>query len=162
MAKRSNGSNGNGTRPKPSLEERRIIHEQGVLQTLPSGVDVAVRPVTPTALLEAGKVPDILTPLVIDMLFEKDMSKTNAALDSFVQTPRAQREDALAMIESINAVCEAALVDPSQLPYLTYADRAYIFRMAFLPAEVLSRFRSQPAGDVARVDEGDHLSQAAV
>lgn len=161
MAKRNGAAPAPAPAEKFTIAERRAIFDQGVLHTLPSGVDVLLRPVTPDGLLRAGKVPDTLTPLVIDMLYEKDFTKTNKALDEFVQTPRDQREDTLKMLESIDAVCEAALVKPEQLPYLTYTDRAYIFRMAFLPAEVLSRFRAKQVRDVESVDEGDQVRQAA-
>lgn len=154
--------------PKPSItsrftvDERRIIQESGITYTLPSGVDVQLRPVSPMALLHSeGKIPDTLTPLVIDMLYEKDFNKTNAAVDAFVQTPREELAKTLEMLESIDMVCKAALLDPEQLPYLTFLDRAYIFRLAFLPAEVLSRFRRQQVGDVERVQSGEQVQQVA-
>lgn len=153
---------------KPSLtsrftvEERREIHENGIAYTLPSGVDVQLRNVSPMDLLHsAGKIPDTLTPLVIDMLYEKDFNKTNDALDKFVQEPRTELAKTLEMLESIDMVCRAALIDPEQLSYLTFLDRAYIFRLAFLPAEVLSRFRRQQVGNVGGVQSGEQVQQAA-
>lgn len=152
--------NGNGKpAPRYTLEERRTIIEEGVWHTLPSGIDVLLRPVDPIALLRGGKVPDILTPIVMDALYEP--RKTQEALDQFIKSPRAEQEETLQMLAAIDVVCEAALVDASQLPYLNFADRGFIFRLAFLPAEVLSRFRAKQVGDVERVHDGEQVPQAA-
>lgn len=151
--------NGNGKSAPYSLDERRAIVEEGVPYRLPSGVEVRLRPVDPIRLLRGGNVPDILTPIVMDALYEPD--KTQEALDQFVKTPREQQEETLQMLAGVDAVCEAALVDPEQLPYLTFADRGLIFRLAFLPAEVLSRFRFQQIGDVERVPDGEPVQQPA-
>lgn len=154
-------SNNGNSKPAPryTLEERRAVMEEGVWHSLPSGVDVLLRPVDPISLLRGGRVPDILTPIVMDALYEP--RKTQEALDEFVKTPRTQQEETLQMLAAIDVVCEAALVDASQLPFLSFADRGMIFRLAFLPAEVLSRFRAKQVGTVERVHNGDQVPQAA-
>lgn len=137
-----------------TLEERRAAQEEGIWQTLPGGVKVLMRPVKPDALIRSGKIPDILTPIMLNAIYEPSSVKINAAVDEFVETPREQREEILEMLASIDAVCEAALIDAEQLPYLTYSERTCIFRLAFLPVEVLSRFRLQPDRDVEVAADG--------
>lgn len=164
MAKRTQRATANNTVNMPqarySLDERRKVIEEGVDIVVPTGVAVRVRPVTPDGLLRTGKIPDTVTPIMLKALYEPD--KAQVALDEFVQEPRQTAEEMLTMLTAIDAVCEASLVDTSQLPYLTFQDKGFIFRMAFLPAEVLSRFRSEPARDVGRVDDGNEVRQVAV
>lgn len=143
------------TATRYSLDERRAIFDEGVPILLPSGVDVLLRPVTPETLLRAGKIPDTVTPILLKALYEP--LNAQKELDAFVQEPRQSAEETLAMLTAIGVVCEAALVDASQLPYLSFQDKGFIFRMAFLPAEVLSRFRAKSGGTVGRVDDGDQV-----
>jgi hypothetical protein len=142
-----------------SLDERRAIFDEGVPIILPSGVEVHLRPITPEALLRAGKIPDTVTPIVTKALYEPD--KTQAALDEFIKEERQTPEETLTMLTTISVVCEAAMVDPSLMPYLSFQDKGFIFRIAFLPAEVLSRFRARSLGDVERVDDGDQVQPVA-
>lgn len=144
-----------------SLEERRAIIEEGVPIPMPSGIEVLVRPVTPDGLLRAGKVPDTLTPLVMEILYERNADKINNILDEFVKKPRESLEETLEMLGSLDVVARASLVNPDQVSLLTFTDRGFLFRLAFLPAEVLSRFRRKQAGNVDGVDQGEPLPQTA-
>lgn len=148
-------------RPGFPLEERRAIIEEGVPIPMPSGVEVLVRPVTPDGLLRGGKVPDTLTPLVMEILYERNADKINGALDEFVKKPRETVEETLEMLGSLDVVARAALVNPDQLSLLNFTDRGFLFRLAFLPAEVLSRFRAKQTRNVDGVGESDEVQQAA-
>jgi hypothetical protein len=76
------------------------------------------------------------------------------------------------MIESINYVCKAALLYPKvvdtpkaedeiAVTELSLSDRMWIFKLAFMPAEVLSRFRYEPSRDVEdSADGGTDVQQA--
>lgn len=143
----------------PTIDDLRRAYEEGVPQTLLSGVEVQMRPVRPDALLISGKIPDILTPLVLGMLFPQEQGKEQVfpdevrnPVDDFLQKERAKAADAVEFVRAVDAVCEAALLDPSIVPYLSLADRMWIFRLAFMPAEVLSTFRLGQAADVGAVD----------
>lgn len=164
MAKqtKSNGvqapsTNGHQPPNRPTIEQLRRIHEEGVEQTLLSGIPVMMRPVRIEVLLASGHVPDILTPLMLKGLYEN----INDDLTDFVAKPRDGKEETLEMLRSVDAVCAASLVDPSIVPYLELPDRMWIFKLAFQPAEVLSSFRLRPEGDVVSVDEGEQVPQAA-
>jgi len=149
-------------------KEVRDAERQGVEQVLLSGLPVRMRPVDPLALLRGGRVPDILTPLVFKALY----AFPREDVDSFVFDQRKEIEETERMLESVNLVCEAALIYPKivaepngdgeiALEELSIADRMWIFRMAFMPAELLTRFRYEPAGDVETVaDEQSDPQQA--
>lgn len=148
--------NGNGAVDLTPASEYRTMREQGVPQTLLSGRKVKMRAVTPDKLLRSGRVPDILTPLVVKMLKGEAQ---NEEIDDFYGKERDEVKDWLAMIDSVNVVCEAALVYPRVVEQpegddeiaiddLSLQDRFWIFKLAFQPAEVLSRFRLESLADV--------------
>lgn len=160
----------NGTTPEGARTgaEIRAMREYGVWQTLLSGFPVRIRTVTPDALLQSGTVPDILTPLVTRMMFEHVETKE---LDAFL-AKREEAKEALEVVKSINAVCKAALVYPRIVENpqaddeicaedLNLADRGWIFKLAFMPAEVLKQFRLQPDRNVEVVPDGEIDEQQA-
>lgn len=150
--------NGNGAEhiaPKlPTIDELRKIYEEGLPQTLLSGIEVYMRPVRADVLLASGKVPDILTPLVINMLFppKREADEFVDEVGDFVSKPRDETKEALEFIKAANVVCEAALIDPSIVPYLSLSDRLWIFKLAFMPVAVLSTFRIKPRRNVETGD----------
>jgi hypothetical protein len=135
----------------PTVEELKRAYDEGTPQTLLSGLQVQMRSVRPELLLRSGKLPDILTPIVLKTLYESATEE----LDAYLFDQREQAEDALKMIEGVDAVCEQALVDPSIVPYLSLNDRMWIFKLAFMPAEVLSRFRLGQTRDVEVGADGE-------
>lgn len=148
--------------------EIRSMREQGVPQTLLSGIKVQMRTVTPDRLLRSGRVPDILTPLVNKMLFE---SVPNEELDKFIE-PREQTKENLEMIDSLNVVCEEALLYPRivadpvaddeiRADDLTLADRGWVFKLAFQEAHILRRFRLEQTRDVEVGDDSGRDEHAA-
>lgn len=133
----------------------RKERQEGIPQTLISGVEVRMRSVSPDKLLRGGSLPDVLTPLVVRSLYED----VREELDAFTFTQREDAAEALRMIDSVNVVCQEALVwprivddpqneDEISIDDLSLSDRMWIFRLAFMPAEVLSSFRYQQEGDV--------------
>lgn len=163
---RVNGSNGHvdttasAVLKLPTLEELRRAYQEGLPQTLLSGIEVYMRPVQPDKLLMSGKVPDILTPLVMGMMFakEKDADDTvfpdevDNPVDAYLNKQRQEAKDAIEFVKSVDVVCEAALVEPDIVPYLSLSDRLWIFRLAWMPVEVLRNFR---LGQTATVEAGD-------
>lgn len=147
----------------PTLDELKRAYDEGLPQTLLSGLEVVIRPVRADRLLMSGNVPDILTPLVLRMMFPKedvvdattfpDEADDVDPITRFLTKQREQAQEAMEFVRAVDVVCQAALLDPSVLPYLSLADRMWIFRLAFMPAEVLSTFRLQPARDVEAVQD---------
>ena len=149
--------------------EFRTMREQGVRQTLPSGRVVRLRTVTPDRLLALGDIPDILTSLVLRMIYGELQQNE---LDSFL-SPREKAAEARQVIASLNVVCRAALLYPTVVEAdpqgddeilpddLTLAERGWIFKLAFQPAEVLTRFRYESTPDVEVVPDGKDDPQPA-
>jgi hypothetical protein len=135
----------------PTLDDLRRMYQEGLPQTLISGIEVRMRPVTPDRLLQLGRIPDTLAPIMLKGLYE-DIHKD---LDKFVEVDAANQEATLEMIRAVDAVCEAALLEPDIVPYLSLADRMWIFKLAFMPAEVLSTFRFQPTRNVEAAADGE-------
>lgn len=161
------GTNGNGIPELTPAAEFRTMREQGVLQALGSGRKVKMRAVSPDKLLHGGRVPDILTPLVVKML---KGTVSNEEITDFYAKERDEIADMLAMIESVNIVCEAALVYPRvvanpegddeiSIDDLPLQDRFWIFHLALQPAEVLSRFRLESLTDVDTGTDGEGNEQ---
>lgn len=155
---------GEPVEPTPA-SEFRAMREHGVLQTLPSGRVCRLRTVTPDRLLRLGRLPDILTPLVVRMIYEE---VTVTDLDAFL-AQKEQVDQALEMINSLNVVCEAGLLEPSIGPGenqisvddLTLAERGWVFKLVFQPAEVLAAFRYRQAPDVDALPNGENDSDQA-
>ena len=168
-----NGSNGHvdttaqAVLKLPTIEELRRAYEEGIPQTLLSGMQVQIRPVRPDKLLMAGKVPDILTPVVMAMLFPKEEEQEpfpdeiRDPVNHFLVKERKRADEAVEFIKAVDVVCEAAVVDPAIVPYLSIADRMWIFRLAWMPVEVLSNFRLQPQRDVEAGDDSPGEPQQA-
>lgn len=149
----------NGARHVPTIEELRRAYEEGIPQTLLSGIQVKMRPVQPDKLLAAGTVPDILTPLVMRMIFPPPEAEVHFPdeVNTFLSQERKKAADTVEFVRAVDVVCAASLVDPSVVPYLPLSDRMWIFKLAFLPVEVLSRFRLKSTRDVGAVpdEQGD-------
>lgn len=170
----SNGSNGHVDTPirtvlkLPTIDELKRAYDEGLPQTLLSGLEVQMRPVQPDKLLLSGKVPDILTPLVMGMMFAREKEDDTVFPDEvkdpithYLTREREKAQEAMEFIKSVDVVCEAALVDASIVPYLTLPDRMWIFRLAFMPVEVLATFRHQPQANVETGDDSAGEPQQA-
>jgi hypothetical protein len=148
----------------------RKEREEGVLVRLPNGDKlVRIRKVRPDMLLRRGRIPDTLTTLMLNMLYGRLQPNE---LEDFL-SPREQAEEALEMLESLRAVCEAALVEPRivdepiaddeiSIDDLEIPDRGRIFSLVFMPADALSRFRYQPKTNVDAVENVAGDTQQAV
>lgn len=137
---------------------------EGYLKELPSGAVARLRPVSPDQLIVAGEVPDILTPLVLKMLFQ---GSDGSELTKLVTSNEESLTHARGTMTLINAVCRAAFVQPRivaepatddeiSIDDVTVLDRYFVFQLATQPAEVLRDFRLSPeTTDVATVPDGE-------
>lgn len=166
----SNGTNGHINTPikevlkLPTIEELKRAYDDGLPQTLFSGVEVLLHPLQPEKLLMADDVPNPLTQLVMTMLFPlpkpeagpetfPDEAPANP-VDEFLSQQRQRVEDIKEFVKAVDIVCAAVLIDPSIVPYLSLSDRMWLFRLAWMPVEVLRYFRLEPAQDVGVVADG--------
>lgn len=149
----------------PAAEFRKM-REQGVEITLPSGRVVRMRTVTPDRLLKLGKIPDILTQLVIKMFYGQ---VTSGDFNGFLDA-REELEQTFAQFESLRVVCTAGLLEPRivdnpqaddeiAIDDLTMSERGWIFRLAFVEADDLATFRQRQTPNVEVVPDGDQDSE---
>lgn len=153
-----------------SGKEWRKNREQGELIQLPfCGRFARIRTVRPDALIRLGKIPHVLTTLVLNMIYDRGPEDQFEKFLSDVET----KEEAAEMLESLRVVCTASMVSPRivdnpqeddeiAIDDLELGDRSYIFRLAFAPAEALSRFRAEPPSDVAVVANGEGDPQPSI
>jgi hypothetical protein len=156
--------------PVTKGSEWRRNREEGEIIQLPySGKLVRMRTVRPDHLLKLGRIPDPLTKLVVDMVFGKTETKD---IDSFLEE-QSSVEAAKDMLESLRVVCTAGIIEPKivdnpvaddeiAIDDIELADRGYIFRLVFVPAEALSNFRYKPPTDVEVMANGAAEPQPSI
>jgi hypothetical protein len=150
------------TLPVTSGSQWRKNREEGELIQLPySGYLVRIRTVRPDALLRLGKIPQVLTTLMLDLIYDRG---EDDQFEKFLTTPEDQQE-AINMLDSLKIVCTAGLISPKivdepvgddeiTIEDMDLGDRSFIFRLVFAPAEALSRFRPGSPADVDVVSNG--------
>lgn len=143
---------------------------EGYTKELPSGAVARLRPVSPDQLIAAGEVPDILTPLVLKMLFQ---GSDGSELSQLTQ-PEQVLSHAGETVKLINAICRLAFVQPRivddpqtddeiSIDDVAIIDRSFVFQLVTQPAEVLRDFRLSPTTtDVATVPDGEGDGQPAI
>lgn len=135
------------------------MHSRGIEQVIPgTGRHVRLRTLDAPTLLKEGKMPDILTPLVIKSVYQELADKE---LREFLGQNRGNLEGALSLFETIDFVAEKAIADGTKVKELTLAEKRWIFRLAMSPAEVLITFRYDEDDDVADVVESDEVQPVA-
>jgi hypothetical protein len=150
--------NGNGNGHEPTFGDKmKVMKRDGWEQTLTSGRTVRLRALEPHVLLRDGDCPDLLTPMLIRSLYEGQ----DAAAREFLQAPLPGTAEALAFVDAIDRIVAKSLADGTDVADLTIGEKKWIFRLALGGAELLISFRLQPQGDVAIVEEGEPVSQAA-
>lgn len=144
-----------------SLVESLVEMKDKGTEVLIPGTDRIVRLKTLDAetLLREGKVPDILTPLVIKSVYEELGERD---LRGFLSQSRSSKEEALAMLEAIDFVVKHSIADKTDIKTLTLGEKRWIFRLVMEPAELLVTFRYDPNVDVEPVAEGDEVLSTAL
>lgn len=141
---------------QPSFAELMSeMHSKGSLQKLP-GTDrlVHLRVLDTPTMLANGKMPDILTPLVVKSVFQ---DITDKEVRDVIQQHKGDKEEALAMLETLDFVCQHAIADDTKVTDLTLAEKRWIFRLALGSAELLINFRYEPESDVAELVPGKQV-----
>lgn len=129
---------------------------EGMTITLPSGNVVVCRPVQMDQLLAAGKIPDFLSPLVADLIWQT------------VALAKADAESDKNFIELLNIMAVASFVNPRivddpqaddeiALDDLEFSDKLAIYMIAKQPLAVLHRFRVTENPAMEPVQQGEDL-----
>lgn len=137
----------------------REQHSKGT-EVMLYGTDrlIRLRPLDAETLLREGKMPDILTPLVTKSVFQELPDKE---VKEFLGKSRGNNPaEALALLETIDFVCEKSIADGTKVKELTLAEKRLIFRLAVGPAELLIDFRYDENLDVESVAEGENVQPA--
>jgi hypothetical protein len=134
--------------------ERRRAREEGVEVELPSGMFARIRPVSFTALLSYGNVPEMLTPIIREAAAGKLNADGVADADAVTRT-----------FELANAVCRYAFVYPRivntpeeddeiSIEDVDLDDRMEVMNFLNKPLSHLRSFRSQQTAAVEFVPNG--------
>lgn len=135
------------------------MNRYGTEQILPgTGRRVKLRSLDAESLLRDGKMPDLLTPLVIKSVYQE---LSDRELREFVGSQRGSIPEALSLLETIDFVVEKTLVSGATTKSLTLAEKRWIFRLVMGPAELLITFRLDETPDVEPMDEGDEVRATA-
>lgn len=147
--------------PTPASEWRKP-REEGYLVELPSGHRARLGPVDLSQMLLDGRIPDLLTPFVTQMLYEgvneEDLEKQFS--------PEAVLDRAGETMELINRVCSASFLDPRVVQEdpgdgeiliedVSIDDRSYVFSLAIYGARALESFRVGQESPVEPVRDGE-------
>lgn len=140
----------------------RKLNEETIITVLPySGMVVEMGRAQLDQLLLTGKIPDVLTPIVADVLW--------ASIGQGRAQDEIQAEKRF--FELVNAVVAACLLNPRVVSNPTqddelaisdidFADKLIIYKLATQPLAVLHRFRQGQTPDVDALQQGDDLQPA--
>lgn len=135
------------------------MKSKGIEHKIPgTGRLVRLRTLDASELLREGKIPDILTPLVVKSVYQ---DLTDKEVRDFLGQNRGKVDDALTMMDTMNFVVGKAIADNTKVADLTLGEKRWIFRLAMGPAEILVSFRYDPNADVEPVAEGEDVPQTA-
>jgi hypothetical protein len=135
-------SSGNGI---TSGKDWRAAREQGISVTFRSGNTARIRPVGLDLLVKTGRVPNVLEPMVVQLI-ETGRADTPAS---------ASLEDESAWFDFLNCLCELAFVQPRVVAEpqtedeigvwdISLSDKMQLWEVLGTPARMLaSHFRQQ-------------------
>lgn len=123
---------------------------------LPSGNVARLRPVAMDVLITSGDLPDVLSTLAAQTLFD-DMDFADIAEEG---------KTSKSYVELINHVVPAAFEDPQVvsdpqgdgeigLSDIDWSDKVTVFQLALMPIDALQSFRDEQNRDVENVSNGD-------
>lgn len=137
----------------------QAMRENGVEHTIPTTERVLLlRSLEPADLLRDGKMPDLLTPLVVRSVYEDVSDK---AVVDYLEGVRTTKEEALAFLDSLDYIARKSIMDGTKVEDLILSEKRWIFRLVMGPAEFLATFRYEPPSNVELVDEGDEVLETA-
>ena len=134
----------------------RAESRRSYLIKLPSGNVARLRPVAIDVLITSGDLPDVLSTLAAQTLFD-DMDFADIAEEG---------KTSKQYVELINHVVPSAFDDPQVVEFpqgdgeialsdIDWADKVTVFQLALLPVDALQSFCNEQDGNVEDVSNGD-------
>jgi hypothetical protein len=150
------------TPKKEEAKPEELVKElmsKGLEQQLPpTGRIIRLKPVNHQTLLREGKMPDVLTPLVMRSVYQDLPDKE---VKNFLEQPRQKPEDALKYIEAVDFICKHTIADNTKVEDLLLPEKRWIFRLTRGAAELLINFRHDEEANVEPVDEVEDVQPTA-
>lgn len=126
--------------------------QEGVEMALPSGFKARIRGVNLSTFIEIGNIPDLLTPLVVEMVNGK------------VDPQNMTIEDYRKYVDIYDAFCETCFVSPRVvddpqaedeigLEHICDEDKMFVFAFLGRPAMLLESFRQRQNFAMESVDD---------
>jgi hypothetical protein len=144
-------------KPRTASELMHEMRTKGSEQVMPNtDRTIRLKSIDAPALLRKGKMPDLLTPLVIKLVYTEVPDRE---IREFLSAQKSKVEDALAMADALDFVAAESIMDGTKVEDLTMAEKRWIFRLAMGPAELLVNFRNEEELDVGIVGEVEDVSQ---
>lgn len=147
--------------PTPAAEWRKP-REEGYTVTLLSGNRATLRPVALDVLIASGELPDVLTPIAAQSLWQ----------DRETQDIAEAGDVAKQYADLVNAVVPAAFLYPQvvedpqgedeiSLDDIDFQDKVQVFNLATAGAMFLRKFREKQSRDVEAEQDGEDDGNAA-
>lgn len=140
---------------------RAMATETAIIKLPYSQAVVEVGSVQLDHLLVAGKIPDLLTPLVVESLWSPvGQGKSDDELGR--QKGYYELVDIVvtAALRSPRVVENPTADDEIAIAHIPFLDKVIIYQAAIQPLGVLHRFRAQQESDVDALPEGEDLQPA--
>jgi hypothetical protein len=150
--------NTNGKTPKlevTSATEWRKLREEGVIVPLPSGFVARLRPVGIEELVRRGRIPDQLTVLAAETVWQGTPS------------PEQIKATSKGALEFLNIVVASAFKEPRvvlegdpgegeiSIDDIDVGDKQAVFVWVTAPTTMLTRFRAEQKRNLAPVPDGE-------
>lgn len=136
----------------------RQLREKGIVLTFPSGNNYRICMPGAAGMLRRGNLPNPLLAFVVDAFYN---GMTPQKYGDFLSA-KDRADDAVAMLDSLKAVCEAMFMQPRivddpqsddecTIDDVPLDDREWAFRLMFYPIKEVQPFRGEQETHVASV-----------
>lgn len=154
----------NGKQPQlevTSGTQWRKLREEGVIVTLPSGNVARLRPLGIPALIRSGKIPDLLSGLAAEVVWNDQPSSKQ--IQQSVDLAKGS-------IELLDIVTQEAFLEPRivaepskddeiSVDDVSLADKYFVMTFVSAPTQALAKFRAEQTAGVDAVPDGQGVEQ---
>lgn len=152
-----------------SAEEWRKAREQGFPTTFPSGLEADIRPVEVDFFVLHGEIPDILAPLINEIIGGKPYKIDLPPMEELVKKKE--------WIKFLNDLCRFAFIKPRVVEKaedeklesdeisakdVPFVDKHWLFLKFANPSSRIKTFRPEQAKSLEAVDSGSNHGYSSV